>query len=288
MGAITLRTALEKSRNLVSADIISRIGIDPVIQYARKLGIRSPLGRNLSLSLGSSEVNPLEFTRAYGVFAAKGVLFDSQFIHRVLDRDGNVLYDGENENLAHAKQVIKEESAFIIANMMKGVVENGTGYKVKALKRPVAGKTGTSNDQMDAWFIGYTPTWVCGVWAGFDAKREIGKKETGGAVSAPIFLDFMSKFLGYQDTVEYLRLVEEAKNEADRLGIEYAPPEPLPPIDFAVPEGVDPYWIDKETGALFEASATGAVLEYFVKGTEPERTVRGEEGAESYLNSPDL
>lgn len=287
LGGITLRTALEKSRNLVSADIVSRIGVDAVIRYARKMGISSRLGRNLSIALGSSEVTVLELTRAYGVFAARGALFDSVLITKVVDRDGNVIYDYETEKLARATQVIDENSAFIMAHMMKGVIENGTGYRIKPIKRPVAGKTGTSNEQMDTWFIGYTPEWVCGVWVGFDTKKEIGEKETGGAVAAPIWLYFMTDFLNYQDKSNYERLVEETKSESERLGIDYVAPDPLLPLDFSVPPGVDPFWVDKQSGLLSEAGAQGTVLEYFKKGTEPARTL-GAESSTSYLESPDL
>lgn len=288
LGGITLRTALEKSRNLVSVDIISRIGVDPVIQYAKKLGITTKLGRNLSLSLGSSELTLMELTRAYGVFAAKGVLFDSVLVTKIVDRNGTVVYDYETEKLTNAKQAISENSAFIMANMMKGVIEHGTGYKVKAIGRPVAGKTGTSNDQMDAWFIGYTPDWVCGVWTGFDVKKEIGAKETGGAVAAPIWLYIMKDFLAYEDKLKYERLVEESKQEAERLGIEYVPPDPLEPLDFSVPDGVDPFWVDKQTGLLSSPGSSGAIYEYFIKGTEPQRASPDEEDTSSYLESPDL
>jgi len=294
LGPITLRTALEKSRNLVSADIVSRIGVDAPIQYARQLGIASPLGRNLSLSLGSSEVTPLEMTRAYGVFDAKGVLFDSVFVTKVTDRFGKVLFDYSSEKPLRAKQAINENSAFVMANMMKGVVENGTGYKVKELGRPVAGKTGTSNDQMDAWFIGYTPSWVCGVWVGFDQKKPIGAKETGGVVSAPIWLYFMRDFLAFEKQSASTRLEQEAKEEAARLGIAYVAPTVPEQLDFAVPEGVDPFWVSRGSGGRVEEGSPGAILDYFVKGSEPEEAPldsggeEGEESSSSYLESPDL
>jgi penicillin-binding protein 1A len=293
LGPITLRTALEKSRNLVSADIVSRIGVDAVIQYARMLGIVSPLGRNLSLSLGAGEVTVLEMTRAYGVLAAKGLLFDSVFVIKIKDRYGNVLYDYEQEKLSKAKQVLDENSAFVLANMMKGVIESGTGYKVKELGRPVAGKTGTSNDQMDAWFIGYTPSWVCGVWVGFDQKKQIGAKETGGVVSAPIFLNFMRSFIEHRSAQESGQLEKEAKEEAERLGITYEPPKVTEQLDFSIPDGVEPFWIWKASGARAQPGVAGAFLEYFVKGTEPEEnpvttSEEGEATASSYLESPDL
>jgi len=294
LGPITLRTALEKSRNLVSADIVSRIGVDAPIQYARLLGITSPLGRNLSLSLGSSEVSLLEMSRAYGVLDNKGMLFDSAFILKIRDRFGNVVYDYDQEKLGKAKQVLNENSAFVMTNMMRGVVEHGTGYKAKELGRPVAGKTGTSNDQMDAWFIGFTPSWVCGVWVGFDQKRQIGPKETGGVVAAPIWLTTMRDFLQYKATRAGDRMEEESRAEAERLGIEYTQPKLSEVLDFPVPEGVEPFWIYKSSGVRAEPGAEGAFLEYFVKGTEPEKYASsvsegGEEAdASSYLESPDL
>jgi penicillin-binding protein 1A len=299
LGPITLRTALEKSRNLVSADIVSRIGVDAAIAYARLLGIKSPLGRNLSLSLGSSEVTPLELTRAYSVFAAKGVLFESVFVKKIKDRFGHVVYESEAESAGKARQVISENSAFVMANMMKGVVSHGTGYRIKELGRPVAGKTGTSNDQMDTWFIGYTPTWVCGVWVGFDQKKQIGPKETGGVVAAPIWLYFMRDFLERSSTATLDSLEREAKGEADKLGIEYVAPKITEQLDFSVPEGVEPFWINKATGARLGQGSPGAFLEYYVKGTAPDEypnvgdTAEGdgeerEASTSSYLESPDL
>lgn len=294
LGAITLRTALEKSRNLVSADIVSRIGVDAVIDYARLLGIASPLGRNLSLSLGSSEVSPLEITRSYGVFPAKGVMFDSVFVTKISDRFGKVIFDYESEKPVQARRAINESSAFVMAHMMKGVIEHGTGYKVKELGRPVAGKTGTSNDQMDTWFIGYTPRWVCGVWVGFDQKKTIGPKETGGVVAAPIWLNFMRSFLTLEKQESQESLEKEARAEAEKLGIAYRPPENLEQLDFSVPEGVEPFWVYKSSGRRASDGASGAILEYFVKGTEPDDTVDSPEGEDSqesmssYLESPDM
>jgi penicillin-binding protein 1A len=288
LGPITLRTALEKSRNLVSADIVSKIGVSSVIKYAKLLGIESPLGRNLSLALGSSEVTVLEMARSYGVFAAKGVLFDSVFITKIVDRDGVVLYDyDQNEKLTSAKPAISEASAFIMANMLKGVIDNGTGYRIKPIGRPVAGKTGTSNDQMDAWFVGFTPQWSCAVWVGFDQKKKIGEKETGGVVAAPIWLYFMSDFLAYQDKREYAAQVEQARADADRLGLPYHEPDPVTALDFSVPDGVDPFWVNKQSGLISEPEAPGAIYEYFIRGTEPVRSGT-QELRKSYLEDPEM
>lgn len=287
LGDITLRVALEKSRNLVSADIISRIGIDAVINYARKLGITSALGRNLSLSLGSSEVSLLELSRAYSVFPAKGVLFDSVFITKILDRNGQIIFDASGELLSRTKQVINENSAFVMTHMLRGVVEHGTAQKVKELARPVAGKTGTSNDQMDAWFIGFTPDWVTGVWVGFDTKKEIGNKETGGKVSAPIFLEFMQDFLAYNDQRKQQALLAENKAESERLGLDTQELE-IPALDFSVPEGVDPMWVDHFSGYLAAPGAPGAILDYFIKGTEPEKGDPEEPDVVDYLGSDEM
>lgn len=288
LGHITLRVALEKSRNLVSADIVSRIGVDAVIQYARKLGIESKLGRNLSIALGSSEVTLLELARAYGVFPGKGVLKDSVFIKRILDRDGKVIFDASSQGASPAKQVISPGSAFLMSNLLRGVVESGTGVAVKALKRPAAGKTGTSNDEMDTWFIGFTPEWACGAWVGFDVKRKIGVKETGGRVTAPIFTEFMKNYLAKLDEDNYAKLLAESKAEAERLGIEYKEPERPLPADFEIPSGVEPYWIDKSSGIATAEGEPGAILEFFATGTEPNRSVADAPDASSYLESPEL
>lgn len=285
LGNITLRVALEKSRNLVSVDIVSRIGLTPVIKYASLLGIQSPLGRNLSISLGSSEVTVLELTRAYGVFPAEGVLFPSNFITKIVDRNGKVIYS--RETITSAKQVISRESAFLMSYMMQGVVQSGTATSVKALERPAAGKTGTTNDFMDAWFIGFTPDWVAGVWVGFDQKKKIGNKETGGRISAPIWLGFMKPFIEYQEKRQYEQLVQEAKEESKRLGIDYEPPPAIKPSEFRVPEGVEPFWIDKATGYLSTPNAPGAILEYFKKGTKP-RVYSEAATTESYLDNPEF
>lgn len=269
LGPITLRTALEKSRNLVSVDIVSRIGLTPVIKYATLLGIESPIGRNLSLALGSSEVTMQELVRAYGVFPANGILFPTTLIQKVFDRTGKEIYSAEAEKYAKARQVIPPESAFIMSYMMKGVIQNGTATSIKSINRPAAGKTGTTNDFMDVWFIGFTPNYAGGVWVGFDQKKKIGEKETGGRISAPIWLDFMKPFLEYQDKKSYDQLVKESQEEATRLGIEYIPPDPIQPSDFRVPEGVEPFWIDKDSGYQSSEGSPGAILEYFKKGTKP-------------------
>lgn len=236
LGPITLRTALQRSRNVVSVYLIQKLGLERVIEMARRFGITTDLQPNLSIALGSSEVYMFELVRAYGAFATGGLLADPLFIKEIKDRHGKTIY----QQLPHARRVMKEDDAFIMANMMKGVVERGTATILKSLEKPMAGKTGTTNDQMDAWFIGYTPEWVGGVWSGYDLKRTIGKMETGGKVSAPIMLYFMQEFL------------------ANTL-----------PLDFIVPDNVVPVPIDLESGHVVSANNPGAFIEYFKSGTEP-------------------
>ena len=287
LGPITLRIALEKSKNLVSVDIVSRIGMSPIIKYARQLGITTPIGKNPSIALGSSEVSLLELSRAYGVLAAKGILADSYFISQIKDRTGAIVYDRENEVTSKLRQVLNPDSAFVMSNIMKGVIDSGTATVIKPIKRPVAGKTGTTNDMMDAWFIGFTPEWVCGVWTGFDQLRTIGNKETGGRTAAPIWLNLMEPFLKHQDEVQYQELSKRTKEESEKLKIEYRAPELIKPLDFQPTDGVVGMWINKSTGRP-SGEGDGSIYEYFIKGTEPSAEEPITEETQSYLDSPDL
>ena len=186
-GFILFREGLIHSRNVITVKILREIGIDYVIDYARKMGITAHLDRDLSLSLGSSGLSLLELVNAYAVFANQGQLIDPCFIKKVVDRDGRVLM----EYAPDPKPVIAESTAYITTHLMEEVVESGTGWRIKALKRPVAGKTGTTNNLNDAWFVGYTPEYITGVWVGFDQEQSLGKNETGARAASPIWLDFM-------------------------------------------------------------------------------------------------
>lgn len=236
LGPITLRTALQRSRNVVSVYLLDKAGVDSAIEIARRFGLTTRIPREMSIALGAAEVKLVEMIRAYGAFAAGGWLADQIVIKEVRDRSGSLVY----EERPRQQQVVDADSAFIMANMMKGVVERGTAQIIKQLNRPIAGKTGTTNDQMDAWFIGYTPEWVAGAWVGFDVKRTIGRFETGGKAAAPIFLYFMQEFL------------------EDKLS-----------LDFDIPDGVIPVPIRLSTGSLTDADDPNAFIEYFKSGTEP-------------------
>ena len=255
LGPITLRTALQKSRNVVSVYLLQRSGLDRVIETARRLGLTTPIEKNMSIALGTPTVHLLELARAYGAFAAEGRLADMLVVSEIKDRDGTVIYS----QTPRQTKVISEEDAFIMAHMMRGVVDRGTATLIKKLNRPVAGKTGTTNDQMDAWFIGYTPQWVGGVWVGFDVKRSIGNKETGGKVAAPVFLYFMQEFL-----------------------------KGTPIDDFVIPDGVIPVPIDLNSGHVVDGNSPGAFIEYFKTGTEPKETAREIEVPQDYLSSDEF
>ncbi|MCU0599883.1 MAG: penicillin-binding transpeptidase domain-containing protein, partial [Desulfobacterales bacterium] len=234
-GRTLFREGLIKSRNVVTVKILQRIGVDYAIKYAKKLGVTSKLERNLSLSLGASDVTLLELVNAYSVFANKGYLVAPCFIKRIVDRDGRVVY----EHQPSRQQVIEESTAYVVTHLMEEVVQLGTGWRVKALNRPAAGKTGTTNDLFDAWFVGYTPDYVTGVWVGFDDKKSLGNKETGASAASPIWLDFMQQAL-----------------------------EGKPVREFEVPASVVFAKIDSETG-LLPRPGSSAIFECFKEGTAP-------------------
>jgi penicillin-binding protein 1A len=234
-GPTTLREALTFSRNVVTVKLATRVGIKHVVKYIHHLGIRSRLAPNLSLALGSSEVSLLELASAYAVFANQGQRVEPRFIIRVTDSTGNVI----DENVPQTEQVIAPETAYLITSMMQSVIQRGTGRRANVIGRPAAGKTGTTNDIDDAWFIGYTPQLLAGLWIGFDEKRSLGKGETGGRVAAPIWARFMERAL---------------ENE--------------PILDFPVPAGISFAWINPHTGQRVRPG-TGGFLECFQRGTEP-------------------
>lgn len=235
-GPTTLREALARSRNLVTIKLLRDIKVGYTINYARKLGIESPLNRDLSLALGSSGVSLIDLTRAYSVFASGGNKVEPIFITKILDREGNVL----EENKPVLEKVISPETAFLMTNMLRGVVERGTGWKAKALGRSSAGKTGTTNDYIDAWYVGYIPSLVTGVWIGYDDERTLGRLETGSRAALPIWLQFMKKVT-----------------------------EGTPKSIFPVPGGVVFARIDPETGLLAPPGMKGAIFESFKAGTVP-------------------
>ena len=235
-GPTLLREALAQSRNVVTVKLLQDIGVDYTIDYARRLGISSDLTRTLSLALGSSGVSLFELTRAYSVFANQGFLVEPVFVLKIVDRDGKVLEEAVSER----RKVIEKDTAFIMTSMLESVVQHGTGQRMKALGRPSAGKTGTTNDMYDAWYIGYTPEYLTGVWVGFDSEAPLGKTETGAVAASPIWLGFMKRMLA---------------NE--------------PVKTFQPPEGVVFAKIDAETGLLPVPESRKTIFECFKEGTVP-------------------
>ncbi len=191
-GPITLRKALVNSRNVVTVKLLDEIGTSYVISFARRLGISSQLTPTLSLALGASGVTLSELLTAYTPFANLGERADPYLIEKVYDRKGNLM----EEHQPRREKVISPQTAYIMTHILQGVVEEGTGKKAKELGRPAAGKTGTTNELKDAWFVGYTPDLIAGVWIGYDDHNlSLGKGETGGRAACPIWLYFMQEVL---------------------------------------------------------------------------------------------
>jgi penicillin-binding protein 1A len=191
-GSTTLQQAIEESVNVVTVKLQERIGLAKTIQVARRLGIASPLDVNLSLALGTSDLSLLELTSAYGALANQGVWMPPVTIRYVTDAQGKLL----EEHVPEGREALAPETAYVITNMLRGVVERGTGQAAKALGRPIAAKTGTTNDYSNAWFIGFTPRLATGVWVGYDRPRSLGKDETGSRVAVPIWVGYMGRVLG--------------------------------------------------------------------------------------------
>jgi penicillin-binding protein 1A len=288
LGPITLQTALERSRNVVVAELIADIGIKTVIEYAQKLGIKAKLGENLSLALGSAEIPLIEMTRAYGVLASSGILHPTSYITRIEDRFGNEIYNASLDSTLKPITAVSEESAFILSKMMTGVVERGTATALRVLGRPLAGKTGTTNNQMDAWFVGFNPDWAAGIWVGFDQKKEIGSKETGGKVAVPIWEQFMKAYLNLADGRELLREVGASVKAVAGGSSELILPQEKPVKDFLPPSTLEPKWINRFNGHLTSEDDPQGLLTYFLPGTAPTHQAYEEEVLSDYLDSPEL
>jgi penicillin-binding protein 1A len=235
-GPTLLRDALAKSRNIISIKLLMDVGIEETTSLARTLGISSPLSQDLSIALGSSGLSLLELAGVYSVFANEGNLIEPIFITKILDRNGNVLELHEPRKT----RVLDKATAYIMTHMLTSVVQSGTGRRVRALGRPVAGKTGTTNDLYDAWFLGFTPNYITGTWVGFDEEQPLGKGETGSRAASPIWLGFMQEVL-----------------------------KDKPVLEFSIPESVVFSQIDDETGLLPGPESTKTRFEVFKEGTAP-------------------
>jgi penicillin-binding protein 1A len=235
---VTVRTALEKSANIATVKLLDQIGYGPVIQTARRLGIKSSLRPFPSLALGSFEITLLELTSAYGTFANQGVYVEPHLVREVLDREGTLIARIEPE----VRDAVSPETAFLMNRVLGGVISDGTGRAAASLGMNLAGKTGTTDNNTDAWFVGYAPTLAVGVWVGFDEPRSLGSKETGAQAALPIWRSFM----------------EQAKDY-------------LPNEEFYRPSNITVVAVDRKTGlkANLRADCDSVISEVFIKGSEP-------------------
>ena len=259
VGPITFRNALAHSRNVVTVKILEDIGIGYALKFIKRLGIESPVKRNLSIALGTSDVSMPEIVSAFGVFANGGERVKPIFIRKIATMKGEVLeendpyidlVEGEEKEESEEppqtpapplkERVISSQHAFLMTHLLEGVIQHGTGQRAKHLGRPVAGKTGTSSDYADAWFIGYTPSLLAAVWVGFDDKASLGKNETGARAALPIWISFMEGAL------------------------RSTPAEP-----FKVPEGITLVRVNLETGLPAGGDLKDTILEAFVEGNTP-------------------
>ncbi|MEK7235207.1 MAG: PBP1A family penicillin-binding protein [Nitrospirota bacterium] len=236
-GMVSLRDALAHSYNLATVRLLDKVGIRNVIEFAKTVGITSPLAADLSLGLGSSSVGLMELTSVYGVLLNEGSRLEPYAIVSVEDSAGKVLELAESQALT----VISKETAYGITNMMEDVIQKGTGQAAKSIGRPIAGKTGTTNDFINAWFIGGAPNLVAGIYVGFDDRRSLGETESGAHAALPIWINFMKEAL-----------------------------KPLPVMSFTIPEGVTFVNVDPATGLLDgEQEGQAGTVELFIKGSEP-------------------
>jgi penicillin-binding protein 1A len=236
-GPITLRRALEDSRNVPAVRVMDQVGPAHVIQYARRLGLESPIPPYLAVALGAAEATLVEMTSAYSVFPNQGVRMRPYPITKVVDREGNVL----EENRPEPKDAIRADTAFVMTNLLRGVVQRGTAAKAASLNWPLGGKTGTTDDYTDAWFIGFDPDVTIGVWVGLDQKKPIGQNMTGAEAALPIWMDIMKAWIG------------------DRK----EPPAFTPPGNIIFVN------VDKATGSAADPATPGAISEAFIAGTQP-------------------
>lgn len=207
-GTITLRRALAQSRNIPALKLADSLGIKTVIDYAHRFGITSNLPPYLPVALGAAEVTLFEQTSAFSVFPDDGVRVIPRYITKVTDYEGRIM----EEDYPEVKDVISARTARIMTSMLREVVLHGTAIAASGLKYPLAGKTGTTNDFTDAWFIGFSPSMTTGVWMGYDEKKSLGPKETGAHAALPIWIDFMKAALAGKDVGEFQPAPELPQN----------------------------------------------------------------------------
>lgn len=239
-GPITLRRALEQSRNIPAIRMMETLGPDMVVAYAKRFGFAQEFPPYLAVALGAGDATLVEVTSAYTVFPNKGVRMKPFGVRSVTDRDGNLL----EENRAEPVDVIRADTAFVMTNLLRGVVERGTGAAAASLNWPLAGKTGTVDDNTDAWFVGFDPNITVGVWIGLDEKKSLGANETGALAALPVWMNFMRAYI-------------------DSRGDRSSPPS------FEAPENIVFLSVDRTSGTVTAPDLPGAIREAFIAGTQP-------------------
>ena len=255
-GLGTLRLGIEKSRNLMTIRLADKIGMEKILQTAKDFDLQKGLDNNMSMALGAGVVTLKDLTNAYAMIVNGGKKIKPKLIQSVYDRKGKLIYTSEEKKCTNCIQlggmidyelpkieelekfIIDKKLAYQMTSMLEGVVKRGTGKKIDELQIPLAGKTGTTNDNKDAWFIGFSPDIVVGVYVGYDNPKSLGYKETGSKVAVPIFKNFMKQAL--------------LKNNK---------------IPFRVPSGISFVRIDPETG--LQTNKENGIMEPFIQGTEP-------------------
>jgi penicillin-binding protein 1A len=250
-GAVRLRQALARSINMVAIRVIEDVGVHDVAEFARQDGITTKLEEDMALALGASGVKPIELTNAYATFAAGGRWAPTRLVTRIVAPDGTRVPIEPNEP---ARDVMSPGEAYVMTSMLRSVVTEGTGMPAQRLERAVVGKTGTSNEARDAWFVGYSPSVVAGVWVGFDDQRSLGRRETGTRTALPIWIDVM-----------------EAADQTPKE------------TDFAMPSGVIVARIDPASGLLAYEGQEDAFEEVFLSGTAPVDVARPPDVADPNL-----
>jgi penicillin-binding protein 1A len=238
-GPMTLRYALEHSRNIPAVLMMETVGPQTVVNYARRFGFSQEFPPFLAIALGAGDGTLLEATSAYSVFPNGGVRMRPLEVLAVRDRDGNLL----EEQRSQATDVIRADTAYVMTDLLRGVVRRGTAAAAARLDWPLAGKTGTVDDNTDAWFIGFDPDITVGVWVGHDEKKPLGANETGAVAALPIWMDVMQAYIESRD------------------------PENAP--QFEAPGNIVFLPIDPATGSLAAPDTPGAITEAFVAGTQP-------------------
>ena len=250
-GPSTLRTGIEKSRNLMTVRVAQKVGFDQISKITNNLGIYNDVPELLSVSLGAAETTLIQLTNAYCTFVNGGKKVSPIFIDRIQDRRGNTIFNSDQrkcvgcEEISYLKeeipiikdnhkQIISSETAYQITSMMEGVIKRGTGRKLRNLNLPLAGKTGTTNKNMDAWFLGFTSKLVIGVYVGFDEPKSLGKYETGAKAALPIFKKFVENVVKKRDA-----------------------------LPFKIPKNINLVMVDAETGLMANSSTKNIIYESF-------------------------